>query len=305
MQPEKSSSSVVPAQLFGMSKMRDIAALYKMRLTIIVVLSAFLGYLMGAETADWKIILTLVIGGILLTGGSNGFNQVLERQWDALMHRTMNRPIPTGRLTPLEAGIISVLSAAIGIIGLWVLINPASGILGLFSFFSYVFVYTPLKRVSSLSVFVGAIPGAIPPMLGYVAATNDYGLQAGILFAIQFMWQFPHFWAIAWVAHEDYQRGGYQLLPFNEGRTKRSAFQMFSFSMALIPVSLIPWALPADQPMVGNIAAIVAVIAGLIMSWLAWKLYKSCETSDARRLMFASFIYLPVVQLFYVIDKLS
>jgi protoheme IX farnesyltransferase len=188
---------------------------------------------------------------------------------------------------------------------LWIFINPASGILGLFSFFSYVFIYTPLKRVTSLSVFVGAIPGAIPPMLGYVAATNDYGLQAGILFAIQFMWQFPHFWAIAWVAHEDYQRGGYQLLPFSEGRTKRSAFQMFSFSLALIPVSLIPWALPADQPMIGNIAALVAVISGIIMSWLAWKLYKSCETADARRLMFASFIYLPVVQLFYVIDKLS
>jgi heme o synthase len=305
MQPEKSSSTVIPAQGFGMSKMRDIAALYKMRLTIIVVLSAFLGYLMGAETADWKVILTLVIGGILLTGGSNGFNQVLERQWDALMHRTMNRPIPTGRLSPTEAAIISVVSAAIGIIGLWVLVNPASGILGLFSFFSYVFIYTPLKRVTSLSVFVGAIPGAIPPMLGYVAATNDYGLQAGILFAIQFMWQFPHFWAIAWVAHDDYQRGGYQLLPFNEGRTKRSAFQMFSFSLALIPVSLIPWALPAEQPMVGNIAAVISVVAGIIMSWLAWKLYKSCETADARRLMFASFIYLPVVQLFYVIDKLS
>lgn len=305
MQPEKSSSTVIPAQGFGMSKMRDIAALYKMRLTIIVVLSAFLGYLMGAETVDWKVIITLVVGGILLTGGSNGFNQVLERQWDALMHRTMNRPIPTGRLTPLEAGVISVVSAAIGIIGLWVFINPASGILGLFSFFSYVFIYTPLKRVTSLSVFVGAIPGAIPPMLGYVAATNDYGLQAGILFAIQFMWQFPHFWAIAWVAHDDYQRGGYQLLPFSEGRTKRSAFQMFSFSLALIPVSLIPWALPADQPMVGNIAAFVSVVSGIVMSWLAWKLYKSCETADARRLMFASFIYLPVVQLFYVIDKLS
>jgi protoheme IX farnesyltransferase len=305
MQPEKSSSTVIPSQGFGMSKMRDIAALYKMRLTIIVVLSAFLGYLMGAETADWKVILTLIVGGILLTGGSNGFNQVLERQWDALMHRTMNRPIPTGRLTPLEAGIISVVSAAIGIVGLWVFINPASGILGLFSFFSYVFIYTPLKRVTSLSVFVGAIPGAIPPMLGYVAATNDYGLQAGILFAIQFMWQFPHFWAIAWVAHDDYQRGGYQLLPFSEGRTKRSAFQMFSFSLALIPVSLIPWALPAHQPMVGNIAALVAVVSGMIMSWLAWKLYKSCDTADARRLMFASFIYLPVVQLFYVIDKLS
>ncbi|MDZ4750491.1 MAG: heme o synthase [Flavobacteriales bacterium] len=288
-----------------MSKVRDIATLYKMRLTVIVVLSAFLGYLMGADSIDWKVLTVLVVGGILLTGGSNGFNQVLERQWDALMHRTKDRPIPTGRLSPLEAAIISALSAAIGIAGLWIFINPASGLLGLFSFVSYVFVYTPLKRVSSLAVFVGAIPGAIPPMLGYVAATNDFGLEAGILFALQFIWQFPHFWAIAWVVHEDYQRGGYQLLPFIEGRTKRSAFQMFSFSLALIPVSLIPWALPAEQPLVGDVSAVISVLAGMVMTWLALKLYRSCDTSDARRLMFASFIYLPVVQLFYVIDKIS
>jgi protoheme IX farnesyltransferase len=275
-----------------------------MRLSLIVVLSAFLGYLMGAEEFRWEVLLTLILGGLLLTGGSNGLNQVLERQWDALMHRTMNRPIPTGRLTPTEAAVISVLSAAIGIVSLWVVINPASGILGLFSFFSYVFIYTPLKRVSSLSVFVGAIPGAIPPMLGYVAATNDYGLEAGILFAMQFMWQFPHFWAIAWVAHDDYQRGGYRLLPFTEGRTKRSAYQMFFFSLALIPVSLVPWALPMNQPMVGNISAIVSVLSGIAMSWYSFKLYRSCEMKDARRLMFASFIYLPVVQLFYVLDKL-
>ncbi|MEY3397702.1 MAG: hypothetical protein RL220_296 [Bacteroidota bacterium] len=293
----------IPA-LPPVSRIRDIATLYKMRLSLIVVLSAFLGYLMGAEEFRWEVLLTLILGGLLLTGGSNGLNQVLERQWDALMHRTMNRPIPTGRLTPTEAAVISVLSAAIGIVSLWVVINPASGILGLFSFFSYVFIYTPLKRVSSLSVFVGAIPGAIPPMLGYVAATNDYGLEAGILFAMQFMWQFPHFWAIAWVAHDDYQRGGYRLLPFTEGRTKRSAYQMFFFSLALIPVSLVPWALPMNQPMVGNISAIVSVLSGIAMSWYSFKLYRSCEMKDARRLMFASFIYLPVVQLFYVLDKL-
>jgi protoheme IX farnesyltransferase len=168
----------------------------------------------------------------------------------------------------------------------------------------YVFIYTPMKRISSLAVFVGAFPGAIPPMLGYVAATNNYGLEAGLLFAMQFMWQFPHFWAIAWVAHDDYVRGGYKLLPFNDGRTKQTAYQILLYSLFLIPVSLLPWALPVNKPMIGNIAAIVAILGGLVMSWYSFRLVKSCDLKDARRVMFASFFYLPVVQLFYVIDKM-
>lgn len=286
-----------------MSKIKDIATLFKVRLTLLVVISAVLGFFMGTSNAEGYKIWVLCLGGFLLTGGSNGLNQVWERQWDKLMERTKNRPIPVGRMTPFEGIIVSSIAGVAGIILLWVFINKASGILGLFAFFSYVFLYTPLKRITSLAVFVGAFPGAIPPMLGYVAATNDFGLEAGLLFAMQFMWQFPHFWAIAWVAHEDYERGGYKLLPFNEGRTKKSAFQIFVYSLFLIPVSLLPWALPTNQPMVGDLAAVVTTAAGVMMAWYAYKLYRTCDVKEARRLMFASFFYLPIVQLFYVIDK--
>ncbi len=287
-----------------MSRIKDVAVLFKVRLTLLVVVSAVLGFFMGTNGVSDFRLLTLCLGGFLLTGGSNGLNQVWEKEWDKLMFRTQNRPIPKGRMTPLQAIVISSLAGVSGIALLWICINPASGILGLFAFFSYVFLYTPLKRVSSLAVFVGAFPGAIPPMLGYVAATNDFGIEAGLLFAMQFMWQFPHFWAIAWVAHEDYERGGYKLLPFNQGRTRKSAFQIFIYSLFLIPVSLLPWAIPPDRPLVGNLAAVVAFLCGAVMAWYAYKLYRSCDVKEARRLMFASFFYLPIVQLFYVIDKL-
>lgn len=287
------------------SKLRDIAMLFKLRLTFLVVISAILGYFMGTSAADWKTLIALSVGGLLLTGGSNGMNQVLEREWDRLMHRTQQRPIPAGRMHMKEGIAISMLAGIAGILMLWFFVNTACGVLGLSAFFMYVFIYTPLKRVTSLAVFVGAFPGAIPPMLGYVAATNTYGLEAGLLFAMQFMWQFPHFWAIAWVAHDDYERGGYQLLPFSEGRTKKSAYQILLYSLFLIPVSLLPWAIPFESPMIGNLAAIVAVISGAAMSYFAFKLYKSCEIADARKVMFTSFFYLPIVQLFYVLDKLG
>ncbi|MFN0032284.1 MAG: heme o synthase [Flavobacteriales bacterium] len=287
------------------SKVRDIAALFKLRLASLVVVSAVLGYYMGAATTEWVKMLALCLGGFLLTGGSNGMNQVLERRWDALMNRTAVRPIPSGKMSHVEATILSILAATAGIVLLWWLVNQACGILGLCAFFMYVFLYTPLKRVTSLAVFVGAFPGAIPPMLGYVAATNNYGLEAGLLFAMQFMWQFPHFWSIAWVSHEDYKRGGYDLLPFRGGPSKRNAFQIFLYSAFLIPVSLLPWALPVQQPMMGNVALAVAVICGLIMLLFSMRLYRTSDTRDARKVMFTSFFYLPVVQLFYVLDRLQ
>jgi protoheme IX farnesyltransferase len=250
------------------------------------------------------VLFALTFGGLLLTGGSNGMNQVWEREWDKLMHRTRMRPLPTGRMQMLEAALISGFAALAGIAVLWILVGVPAGILGLSAFLMYVFIYTPMKRVSSLAVFIGAFPGAIPPLLGYVAATHTYGLEAGLLFAVQFMWQFPHFWAIAWVAHDDYRRGGYKLLPFNEGRSPRSAFQIFIYSLFLIPVSLLPWAMPGDHPMIGNFGAVASVCCGVVMAAYAWKLYRTCDVKDARKVMFASFFYLPLVQLFYVIDKL-
>jgi len=283
--------------------MKLVAALFKLRLTLLVLVSALMGYLMGSDVVETEALVWLMLGGLLLTGGSNGMNQVLEREYDGLMNRTKNRPIPSGRMSVVMASVISLAAGVSGVFILWYFISTTCGILGLFSFLSYVFVYTPLKRVSSLAVFVGAFPGAIPPMIGYVAATDDFGLAPGLLFAAQFMWQFPHFWAIAWVSHEDYIRGGYRLLPFSDGPSKRNAFQIFLYSLFLIPVSLLPWALPLNAPMTGTAAAIVATLAGLVMAYFAYQLYARGDLKFARAVMFTSFFYLPVVQLAYVLDR--
>jgi len=283
--------------------MSSVAALFKLRLTILVLVSAIMGYLMGCDGVDYSVILYLLTGGLLLTGGSNGMNQVIEREFDALMLRTQNRPIPSGKMSHQKAAVISLSAGLTGVLILWIAISSTCGILGLFAFLSYVFVYTPLKRKTSLAVFVGAFPGAIPPMLGYVAATDDFGLAPGLLFAAQFMWQFPHFWAIAWVSHEDYVRGGYKLLPFSEGPSKRNAFQIFLYSLFLIPVSLLPWALPIHAPMTGLVAAIITTLAGLVMAYFSQRLYAKAEVKYARAVMFASFFYLPIVQLAYVLDR--
>ena len=298
---DQTTATLTPA---APSFVRDLAMLFKLRLTLLVIISAVLSYFMGTDTANPTTLGALFIGGLLLTGGSNGLNQALEREWDKLMIRTQNRPIPTGRMSLQTAIVLSMSSGIIGILILWYFCGTACGLLGAAAFILYVALYTPMKRISSLAVFVGAFPGAIPPMLGYVAATNEFGLEAGLLFFMQFMWQFPHFWAIAWVAHDDYMRGGYKLLPFNEGRSKSTAFQILLYSLFLIPVSLLPWALPIAHPMTGNIAAVATVLAGAVMSYYSFRLVKSCDTSDARKVMFTSFFYLPAVQLVYVLDKL-
>ncbi|MGB1033039.1 MAG: heme o synthase, partial [Flavobacteriales bacterium] len=236
------------------SKVTDLGLFFKLKLSLIVVLSAVLGYFMGADHVVWQDLISLIVGGTLLTGASNGFNQVWERNIDKKMSRTMNRPLPTGRMSVTQGLVIASLTALAGIAILYFLLNPISALLGFIALFSYVLLYTPMKAHSPIAVFVGAFPGAIPPMLGYVAATNDFGVEPGSLFAVQFMWQFPHFWAIAWVAHEDYLKAGYRLLPFRSGQNKQTAFQILLYSLFLIPVSLLPWVLPMNNPMVGNVA---------------------------------------------------
>ncbi len=283
--------------------LKDVATLFKLRLGFFVVLSAVLGWFMATEEIDLPTLLKIAVGGYLLTGASNGLNQIIERRIDGLMARTENRPLPTGRMSPAQAWGWSLAAAAIGLGSLFSL-NPLSGWLGVAAIVSYAFIYTPLKGKTSLSVFVGAFPGALPPMIGYVAATGDFGIEPGTLFAVQFMWQFPHFWAIAWLAHDDYAKAGYQLLPFRGGRTKESAFQIVLYTAFCIPASLLPWALPTGAPMVGNAALIVSLVAGIGFLWAALKLYRSLELADARRLMFASFLYLPLVQIAYVLDQL-
>jgi len=283
--------------------MKDIAALFKVRLGFFVVMSAILGWFMAVESLDLKSFLLLTIGGYLLTGASNGLNQVIEKRVDGLMERTAERPLPSGRMEPWQAILYSVLAGIIGLGCLFVL-NPLSGWLGVAALVSYAFIYTPLKSRSTLSVFVGAFPGALPPMIGYVAATGDFGIEPGTLFAVQFMWQFPHFWAIAWLAHDDYQKAGYHMLPFRAGRTQESAWQILMYTAFCIPASLLPWALPTGSPMVGNIALSVAILCGIGFMIPAVKLYRTLDRKHARQLMFASFAYLPVVQIAYVLDKI-
>jgi protoheme IX farnesyltransferase len=286
------------------SLLKDIGTLFKVRLGFFVVLSSVLGWFMGVDNIDVGNLLLLIGGGYLLTGASNGFNQIIERNNDSIMARTKNRPLPTGRMTINQA---LVLSIGAGITGIYFLslLNHTAAILGFISFVLYAFVYTPLKSRSSLCVFVGAIPGALPPMIGYVAATGEFGVEPGTLFAVQFMWQFPHFWAIAWLAHEDYAKVGYKMLPFNSGLTERSASLILLYTLFCIPTSILPWALPNGNPMVGNFALVVAIMAGLGFSWFAWRLSITLDRAEARKLMFASFIYLPLVQIIYVLDKTS
>ena len=281
----------------GSNKLKSYLIFTKFRLSFLVVLSALSGYLFAGGSSS-LIISYLLIGGLLVTAASNGANQIWERDLDKLMKRTEKRPIPMGQMSLSEAYVVVLFCLLIGL-ALLFLINLYAAILGLVAFVSYVFLYTPLKRVTPWAVFVGAFPGAIPPMLGAIAETNDFGLMPGVLFFVQFVWQFPHFWAIAWVVFDDYKAGGFSLLPAADGRSKASAFQIMVYSLALIPFSLLPWLLDWT----GTITLIVATLCSTMFFIYAYKLYHSCETSDARKLMFASFVYLPIIQFVYVFDK--
>ena len=269
----------------------------KFRLSFLVILSALTGYLF-AGGKDLAEIAYLMLGGTLVTGASNGANQIWERNLDKIMNRTNRRPLPTGEMSLREAYIIVILFLLFGTYLLW-LINLKSAVLGLLAFLSYVFVYTPLKQVTPWAVFVGAFPGAIPPFLGAIAATDAFGFVPGVLFFVQFTWQFPHFWAIAWVLYDDYKKAGFSLLPSKEGKGKASGFQIMAYSLALIPFSLMPWLLGWT----GVITLISASLLGIWFFYLSYKLYHSCETADARKLMFASFVYLPIIQFIYVFDR--
>ena len=275
--------------------------LIKLRLTLLVVFSAAITFAYAAKgQLKWSELLLMILGGILTTGSANSLNQIIEKDTDKLMHRTQNRPMPTYKLSTAEALTFAI---SIGVAGMFILtyyFNLITGILGLCSIISYAFIYTPLKLKSNFAVFVGAIAGAMPPLLGYVAYTNQFGFEPGIMFAIQFIWQFPHFWAIAWVLDEDYRRANILLLPSKEGRGKSSALQIMLFTLVLIPVSL----LPIKFGMAGTTLGIISVLAGLAFFMQSVKLYKECSVKAARELMFGSFIYLPVVQIILLIDKL-
>jgi len=269
----------------------------KFRLSFLVILSALSGYLFTGGK-DGLIIFYLMLGGTLVTAASNGANQIWERDLDKFMNRTNRRPLPTGQMSVREAYIICVFSLISGTI-LLALINWKSAALGLLAFITYVLIYTPLKQKTPWAVFVGAFPGAIPPLLGAIAHTNAFGFEPGVLFFVQFTWQFPHFWAIAWVLYDDYLKAGFSLLPSKTGRSKHSAFQITLYALALIPFSLVPWLLGWT----GIYSLIIASVLGIGFFLYAYKLYHSLEVSDARKLMFASFVYLPIIQFVYVFDR--
>jgi protoheme IX farnesyltransferase len=292
---------VIEKEVKTPSKVQDYVMLLKLRLSFLVVLSAVSGYLFAVKDFNVLQFIYLVVGGFLITGSSNGFNQVIERNIDKNMKRTANRPLPTGRMSVTEAVIASSTFGALGLLFLFQL-NFNSGILGLLALFLYVFIYTPLKRITPWAVFVGAFPGAIPPMLGVVAITDEFNMLVGIMFFVQFMWQFPHFWAIAWVSDEDYKKGGFSLLP-SKGRKNRTSANWILFSTFLtIPAGVLPYIFGDYELSNLIIGLAIGIIAGLGFFAVALKFYKNMEDKIARQLMFASFIYLPIIQFLYVFN---
>jgi heme o synthase len=282
-------------------KISDYALLGKFRLSFLVVFSAVIGYIFGI-TGFYNVahLLWLALGGMLVTGASNAINQVIERDIDKLMSRTQNRPLPAERMSSLEAIVAAGIMGISGILILTYFFNPTAGVLSAISLLAYAFVYTPLKRVSSIAVFVGAIPGALPPVIGYVCATGKIDFVAAILFSTQFIWQFPHFWSIAWVQYDDYKKAGIMLLPSESGKTRMSAVQNVIYCWVLLIVSMMPYFFN----MVGLGANLVIAATGIVFLWMAWNHYRRCEDKTARILMFGSFMYLPVVQLALVIGKI-
>jgi protoheme IX farnesyltransferase len=286
------------AKITMQEKVKAYVSFTKLRLSALVIVSALSGYLFVGGKGGMEIVY-LLVGGLLVTAASNGSNQIWEREFDKLMKRTQSRPLPTGKMSLTESYSVVVLTLIVGVFLLYQL-NLKVAVLGFGAFVSYVFIYTPLKRVTPWAVFVGAFPGAIPPLLGAVAHTNQFGLVPGVLFFVQFIWQFPHFWAIAWVSFEDYKAGGYSLLPSKEGKSKNSAFQICFYAFLLIPFTLLPWLLGWT----GIISLIVGSIASIGFFFYAYRLFITCDDKDAKKVMFASFLYLPIVQFLYVLDKI-
>jgi len=283
------------------AKLADLNQLVKLRLTFLVVFSSVVTYLTAASGAiNWLEVAMLSLGGFLVTGASNGINQVIEKDFDKLMLRTANRPVATNRMSVMQASIISLSMGISGVLIISTFLNPLCGWLALGALLSYAFIYTPLKRITPVSVLVGAFPGAIPTLLGYVAVTGKIDIVALILFGVQFFWQFPHFWSIAWILDEDYKRAGFKMLPSNPGRDKGTAFQTLTFSLVLIPIGMLPY----QYGVSGIVSAFIGAFGGLMLSYYSYKLFRSCEMADAKKLMFASFVYLPMVQLAYLIDKI-
>ena len=272
-----------------------------MRLAISVVFSSVAGYFLGADNIDFVVVTLLAIGGYLMVGASNAYNQIIEKNLDALMDRTKNRPLPAGRMTNTVAFTIASIFTVLGLIVLYV-INPKTAMFGAISIFLYVSIYTPLKTKTPLSVFVGAFPGAIPFMLGWVAATGSFSIEPGTLFMIQFFWQFPHFWAIGWWLFDDYKKGGFFMLPTGK-RDKGTAIQVILYTCWTIIISLVPVFGVTGKLFLTPVSGVIILLLGLGMLYYAIRLYKEKTAEAAKRLMFASVSYITLLQIVYVLDK--
>lgn len=286
------------------ARIKDYKQLLKPNLSFMVVFSSVIGYLLAPGISfDITSVLVLFIGGILVTGGANTINQILEREGDSKMERTKNRPLPTGRIRPAEAWLIAAFAGISGALLLGLFFNPLAGILSFISLLLYGFAYTPMKRVHPIAVLIGAIPGALPPLLGWVAATGEIAGAAGyggiVLFLIQFFWQFPHYWAIGWVGYDEYQKAGISMLPSQERTSKFTALQCMFYSLVLIPMAIVPRMLQ----MTGNIGMWVAMGCGILYFIASIAFFKHNDYRSAKRVMFSSFIYLPVVLLALLFDK--
>ena len=283
------------------NKLRDYSQLIKPSLSIMVVFSSVISYLLAPKVVeyDWKMIGLLFVAGLLVTGSANAINQVVEKDTDAMMKRTAKRPVASGRMTAAEGWAFAIITGVIGVFMLGNFFNWLSAGIALFSLFLYAFIYTPLKKVSSISVLVGAVPGALPCLIGWAAGNDALSTGGWVLFLLQFMWQFPHFWAIAWIAHKDYAKAGFKLLPSELGPTKYTAIQTVIYSLLLIPVGLIPYFIG----MSGTISLAIVAVANVFMVWRCVQLYRNMDVPSARRVMFSSYIYLPIVLLALLADK--
>jgi protoheme IX farnesyltransferase len=279
----------------------DFKQLTKVGLSLSVVFSSLAGYLLAAEKIHFLTLILLAVGGYLMVGASNAFNQIIEKDTDALMKRTMNRPLPTGRMHVSMALVVAISFTIVGLAILYS-INPKSALFGAISIFLYTSVYTPLKSVSPLSVFVGAIPGAIPFMLGWVAATDDFSIEPGMLFLIQFFWQFPHFWAIAWLQFDEYKKAGFNLMPMGQ-KNRKAVIQIIIYTVCLIIVSIIPVLKMTGSFYIYPLTAVILVALGSVILYYAVKLYKHQTNKEARQLMLSSVLYITLIQIIYVVDK--
>lgn len=292
--------------IVAISRARDYNQLLKPNLSGMVVFSSVIGYLMApgirfswSDIGLWQRIITLFLGGMLVTGGANTINQILERESDSLMKRTRNRPMPDGRMHHYEAWVFAAITGISGAVVLAHFFNLQAGMLSFLSLLLYAFVYTPMKKIHPVAVLIGAVPGALPPLIGWVAATGRLDMGGCVLFTLQFFWQFPHFWAIAWVAFDDYSRAGIRMLPTREKETRFTGMQCMLYSLVLIPMAMVPRAIG----LTGNLGTLVGVSAGIMYFAASIIFYVKNDYKSARRVMFASFIYLPSLLLALVIDK--